>query len=225
MNNIVLDNLTTIPYSSAETCIIGGGNTKNKNFEFGPIGNQLGLSVNGIAFRNNEGNYVTYNAETNTITDVTNLTFDINGMLWSIPVTIDQIKANDIILHKGDFVVATADYDKEKGNSIDVVNPITQTKQTILPTQNIFGFNFITKVVNCAKDIIPTNEPNAENPFGNMIPLMMFSKIMNGNNNNDNIMKMMALQSLMKNNSEEDAAAALPFAQAMPWLCMKEVLN
>lgn len=203
-----------------EVKIMKNKNIAGMNFEFGPVDNRLGLSVNGIAFRNNEGNYVTYNAKTNTITDVSEFTFNIDGMLWSIPVTIDQIKANDIILHKGDFVVAIADYDKEKGNSVDVVNPITQTKQTILPTQNIFGFNFITKVVNCASAVLPTGEPDAANPFGNMIPLMMFSNLMDNQNGGNDMVKMLALNSFMNKEDGEN-----PFAQMMPFFAMKNMLN
>lgn len=203
-----------------EVEIMKGKNIAGINFEFGPVDDRLGLSVNGIAFKNNEGNYVTYNAQTNTITDVSDFTFNIEGMLWSVPVTIDQIKANDIILHKGDFVVAIADYDKEKGNSVDVVNPITQTKQTILPTQNIFGFNFITKVVNCASTVLPTGEPDAANPFGNMIPLMIFSKLMDGSTGDNGMIKMLALSSFMNNGGSDN-----PFAQMMPFFMIKDVLK
>lgn len=197
---------------------------KGMNFEFGPVGREIKLAVGGMAFRNNEGGYVTYNVDTNTITDVTDFTFDINGMLYAIPVAIDQIKKNDVINHKGNYVIAIADFDKEKGNTINVVNPITQTKETILPTQNIFGFNFVTKVVNFAAGMFDTT-PNADNPFGNIMPMMLMSSVMNDDTDSNDFMKIMIMSQIMQNGNFFQSAENNPFSNMMPFMMMKSIMG
>lgn len=198
---------------------------KGMNFEFGPVGRKIKLSVNGMAFRNEDGNYVTYDVDKNSITDVTDFTLDFDGMLYQMPVAINQIKKNDVIVHKGDYVIAVADYNAEKGQSIEVVNPITQTTQTILPTQNIFGFNFITKVVNLAADMFKT-APDAENPFGNIMPMIMMSTVMGDNSRGTDMSKLFAMNMMMQNGMFTGATEGDgPFAQMMPFMMMKGIMN
>lgn len=78
-------------FSTKDIFIYNVGNQERENinmssnsvFNFGPINNtNLKISINGIAFRNKEGRYVTYDSETNSLTDVTDFTFDINNILW-----------------------------------------------------------------------------------------------------------------------------------------------
>lgn len=197
---------------------------KGMNFEFGPVSSRkINLSVNGMAFRNENGEYVTYDVDKNSITNVTDFTFNFEGMLYAMPVAINQIKKNDVIRHKDEYVIAVADFDAEKGQSIEVVNPITQTKQTILPTQNIFGFNFVTKVVNFAENMFNTT-PNEDNPFGNIMPMMMMSTMMNGNNGND-FSKMIAMSMMMQNGMFGTADDKNPFAQMAPFMMMKGIME
>ena len=54
-------------------------------------------------------------------------------------------------------------------------------KKTILPTTNMFGFDFITKIVS-VMDVCAT-APTPDQPFGNMLPFMMMDDSKDNDNN------------------------------------------
>ena len=75
-------------------------------------------------------------------------------------------------------------------------------KKIILPSKNAFGFNYVTKIVNFAENMFGGfSTPNSDNPFGNMLPLMMMSQSDSGNDND--VFKMMMLSQMMSASNSE----------------------
>lgn len=151
------------------------------NVEFGKYtGNDIKLSIKGLAYRTNENNYVVYDKEALTLTNVTDFIFDTNNLLYLIPVAIKNIKVGDIIKHNNSYVIVKNIF----GSSLGVIVPSSKEVKTILPEKNIFGFDFCTKVVS----LIGENsfgDINENNPFGtNMLPFLLMSDN-SGNNNFD----------------------------------------
>lgn len=153
------------------------------NFDFGKVTkDNYAMTLKGIAYRSigdsstESGRslaYVQYNPETNDFEDVTPFVLDIDAkdFLFKMPVATSAIKAGDIILDRQ----APAFVKEVKGSEITVVDPITREVRTILAIKNVFNFNFVTKIVNLMDNFNLASSANAENPFGNILPLMMLS--------------------------------------------------
>lgn len=141
-----------------------------KGFDFGRVdGSVVRMSMYGLAIKNQAGVWVSYNTATNEIVDVDVLNFNGEQFMYKMPVAIDQINAGDTIIHnrKPMFVGEVTDDGK-----MVVIDVYDGEEKMILPTKNMFGFNFATKVVSLM-DMAGMNKPNAENPFGNMWMLAM----------------------------------------------------
>ena len=165
---------------------------KNINIQFGEIKtDQIKYSFNGIAFKNADGTYSTYDINTNTLTNVSDLIMDIP--MYVMPAAIKDIKTGDIVIHKGIVYVI-----KEIVNdNFTAIQPNAGTMTTLIPEKSIFGFDYISRVVN----IFAFSNANAENPFGNMLPFFM----MNKESNNDTLALMMMMQ------GNQDFNKILPF--------------
>lgn len=137
------------------------------NFDFGPFTESgvVALSPYGIAVRSSKGEYLTYNAATGATVDVTGFTFDFHMYVQSV---------------------------EEDGiHCIDILN---SENKVIVPVTNMFGFNFVTKVVSLMN--FNAAQPSAENPFGNLMPFMMMSSVMGDDSDND-FSKMMMMSMMM----------------------------
>lgn len=153
------------------------GNKKMKafNFDFGPCttGN-IRMSMYGLAVKNANGTWVSYNPESKEIIDVDIFNFDGGKFLYKMPVAIKDIAPGMVIVHnrKAMFVIEVGD------SGITVVDPQAGEEKKILPTKNCFNFNFYTRVVSLFDSFMksPENAPSAENPFGNMLPIFMMSE-------------------------------------------------
>ena len=148
-------------------------NMKGFNFDFGPCSNdQVHISMYGIAVKNAAGTYVSYNAESGEIIDVDILNFDGAKFLYKVPVAISDIKIGDVVIHnrKPMFVIKNDD----APSSFKCVDVVNGEKVDIIPTKNMFGFNFMTKVVSLFNSIGDT-APSPEAPFGNMLPFFMMN--------------------------------------------------
>lgn len=153
------------------------------NFDFGKVTkDDYAITLKGIAYRSigdssaeagHSRAYVQYNSETNDFEDVTPFVLDIDAkdFLFKMPVATSAIKVGDIILDRQSpmFVKSV------KGSEITIVDPIVREVRTILATKNVFNFNFVTKIVNLMDNFNLASSANAENPFGNILPLMMLS--------------------------------------------------
>lgn len=155
--------------------------TMNKifgNVEFGKYtGREIKMSVNGLAYLAENGKYVAYDKSKLTLTDVTDFVFDMEGLLYLLPVAIKDIQVGDIIKHGGAYVIVK---DIAGGNFLEVIEPCTNEVKTIMPLRNIFGFDFYTKVVSLmGEGAFGTIDES--NPFGNMLPFFL----MTGDKNTD----------------------------------------
>lgn len=153
------------------------GNKKMKafNFDFGPCTtDNIRMSMYGLAVKNANGTWVSYNPESKEIIDVDIFNFDGGKFLYKMPVAIKDIAPGMVIVHnrKAMFVIEVGD------SGITVVDPQAGEEKKILPTKNCFNFNFYTRVVSLFDSFMksPENAPSAENPFGNMLPLFMMSE-------------------------------------------------
>ena len=141
------------------------------NFDFGPVNNEIHLSIYGVAVKNySTDTWQAYNPKTQEIIDVNVLNFPAEKFMYKMPVAISDVSVGDVILHnkRPVFVIAITE-NKKKLEVIDMANA---EDKIILPVKNLFGFDYVTKVVSLFGDLSKT--ANAENPFGNMLlPLLM----------------------------------------------------
>lgn len=147
------------------------------NFDFGPFTEPgvVTLSPYGIAVRSSKGEYLTYNAATGATVDVTGFTFDFQKM----PAAIKDLRAGDMVLHRGKPMYVQS-VEEDGIHCIDILN---SENKVIVPVTNMFGFNFVTKVVSLMN--FNAAQPSAENPFGNLMPFMMMSSVMGDDSDND----------------------------------------
>ena len=136
------------------------------NFDFGFVDSNIRMSPYGMAVRNADGRYVSYDVKTGSVIDVEPFNFEGHRLMMKMPVAIKDVAIGDIVIHnhKPMFVVSTGD----KITAIDIYNG---EEKTILLTKNMFGFDFVVKVIS----FINFSGASAENPFGNMWPLFMLS--------------------------------------------------
>ena len=161
-------------------------NMKNFNFDFGPCTNdQCHVSMYGIAVKNAAGVYVSYNPDTKEIVDVDILNFEGAKYMYKIPVALNDVTVGDVIIHnrKPMFVIGLS---TDGSNSLTCVDVCAGEQKTIVPTVNMFGFNFITKIVSLF-NMMGNGTPSPEHPFGNMLPFML----MGDNKDIDPMMLMM----------------------------------
>lgn len=83
-----------------------------------------------------------------------------------------------------------------EGN-IEVIDILESEVKTVIPTSNPFGFNFITKIMPIVN--FGNTAPSPDQPFGNLMPMMMASMVF-GNNGND-MGKMFMLSAMMGNSN------------------------
>lgn len=169
-----------------------GGNDMNtnmfgnifKNMQFGKLEtNDIKYSMKGIAFKTADGDYVCYNPDF-TFTNVANMVMDIP--IFAMPVSKDQIKVGDVIKHNDAWVIVN----DVASSEIKVAKPWTKEIVSVIPETSIFGFSFYTKVINPFENFGTT--ATTDNPFGNILPLMLMSGG-DTKNSNDIFMMMLAL--------------------------------
>lgn len=161
-----------------------------KGFEFGKA--QVKTSIYGPAFRCGDM-YVSYDKKTENYIDVTDLLLDIENMNYKMPIAAAAVTVGDYILHMHKWVRVLNVLDGERLEVEDM-----QEKQviTILPVKNVFGFDFYTKLFCFADNLF--GEVNAENPFGNLLPLMLMSK----DGKNDNLLPFMLMSGGFNGNTQ-----------------------
>lgn len=149
---------------------------KGINFDFGPCGNTVRLSMYGMAIQNVAGEWVSYNPDSKEIinVDVFNIA-DGGKYMYKMPVAIADVKIGDIVIHNRVPMFVTA---INENGTFEVTDVRAGETKSIIPTRNMFGFNFMTKVVSLFGAF--TDTPTADQPFGNMLPFLML-----GNDNKD----------------------------------------
>lgn len=143
---------------------------KGFNFDFGKITNDsIRMSMYGMAVKNTSGVWTAYDKSTGDLMDVDVFNFDGSNFLFKMPVAIKDIAVGDVVIHarKPMFVVS-----KTEAGDLVAIDPVAGEKKTIMPSKNMFGFNFATKVVSLFDNLMGQT-PTSENPFGNMWMLML----------------------------------------------------
>lgn len=168
-----------------------------KGLDFGKANkNEYRLSHLGLAIRNAEGTFVSYDTSNEELVDVDLFDFDLDGMIYKMPVAHNQVAAGDVIVHNGKSVIVESVLNNGR---IKVIDPVQGEAKDIMPTKNMFGFNFFTKIL-CLMDMNNLGASN-DNPFGNMMPMLMMSAMKDGNGGND-MMTMMMMSQMMGGNSQ-----------------------
>ena len=146
-----------------------GEKTKMKgfNFDFGPCTNdQVRMSMYGLAIKNASGEWVSYND--GQVVNVDVLNFDGAKYMFKMPVAVKDIAIGDIVIHN-----RVPMFVESVENGIHVVDIRAGEKKEILPTTNMFGFNFVTKIVSLFNAF--QSSPTPDQSFGNMLPFLMLN--------------------------------------------------
>ena len=149
------------------------------NARFGKVPtNEIRMSIYGPAFSSNDGFFA---FDGNDYINVTDFLIGNDNYCYMMPATEEQVNIGDFIYNNNGWCRVI----DAKERTITVEKITTHEVVEILPTKNIFGFNFYTKL------FIPFNigSPNKDNPFGNMLPFL----IMSDNNNSDLVLMMMLM--------------------------------
>ena len=148
---------------------------KSFNLDFGPCtGDNIRMSMYGLAVKNTTGTWVSYDTKTSSIMDVDIFNFDGSKYLYKIPVPIKDIHPGDVVIHaRKPMFVRT-----KNTEYLTAVDPVDGEMKDIMLTKSPFGFNFATKVVSLF-DTLTTAEPSDNQPFGNMLPLFLMSDTKN----------------------------------------------
>ena len=185
---------------------------KGFNFDFGPCGNTVRLSMYGMAIQNINGEWVSYNPDSREIinVDVFNIA-DGGKYMYKMPVAIADVKIGDIVIHNRVPMFVTA---VNENGTFEVADVRSGEAKTVIPTRSPFGFNFITKIVSLFSGL---TAPDKNNPFGNMWMFAMLSddknfdakdmlmiSMMTGNNDFAGNMNPMMLMMMMDNNGEKN---------------------
>lgn len=165
-----------------------------KNFEFGPVKNDtVRLSPYGLAVKNLDGSWVSYDGASDSIIDVDVFNFEGKNLIYKIPVAPHTVRAGDMIVHQGKGMYVVADV-CEGDTCVSVIDPRAGESKEILFTKSPFGFTFIVKLVSLLD--MSGIDANPDNPFGNLWPLALM-----GDKDCD-AATMMAMM-MMMNNSED----------------------
>lgn len=146
-------------------------NTNNIiNFDFGPAGSAFRLSPYGIAAHMGD-NWIVYNPTTSEMMNVDIFNFKVDKLIYKMPVAIQSLEPGDLIIHqKVPMFVRSVD---NVAGTVEAINYRDSTVANILPVKSPFGFNFVTKIVSLLN--LSKMNPDTDNPFGSMLPLMFLS--------------------------------------------------
>ena len=141
------------------------------NFDFGPVkGDNIRMSMYGLAVKNRDGNYVAWDKVNENIMNVDILNFNGDGLMYKVPVAIKNIKDGDIVIHNKVPMFVLEVFDK----SLDVIDIYSGERKSIILSRSPFGFDFATKVISLIDfGTMSGATPSEDNPFGNMWPLLM----------------------------------------------------
>ena len=219
---------TTSPISAVlDTSKLAGNNEKKegknmfenmmKDIKFGPA-TDTRFSIYGPAFNGGDRWLARHEGEW---VDVTDMLIDVGNICYMMPVAKTSIKEGDFILHKGKWARVDCIVEEENFISVEKINE--QEVVQVLPTKNMFGFDYYTKLI-CPIESFEGAEgfgATTDNPFGmlpfimamkdgkkdNLLPLMMMSgkmdmsnpmMLMMLNGDNSNLGLMMAMMAMKK---------------------------
>lgn len=145
--------------------------SKILNIDFGKVPHtaELKPSIYGVAVLGFDNRYRAYDKINDKVMDVTGMTFDTD-MLFKIPVAVSQVRVGDVIINASNYVTVT---NVHPDGTFTVVDPKASEQKIAIPAKNMFGFDFVTKIMCPFENMI---QPNDDNPFGlNPMTMMMLS--------------------------------------------------
>lgn len=181
---------------------------KGINFEFGPVNNdKIRMSAYGIAIKNVDDTYVSYDSTNHQIVNVEIFNFNAKNMMFKMPVALSAVQVGDVVIHNRKPMFIT-EFSNDGSNTLTCIDVYNGEKKNIIPTVNMFGFNFVTKVVTAFNMMGVNAAPSAEQPFGNMLPFMMMMNECGDEGANENKdmspMTMMAMMTMMNGQQRND---------------------
>ena len=159
----------------------------------------LTASLNGVAIKGLDGQFRAYDKSKDKIMNVTGLTLG-NDYLYVLPCALKDVKVGDVIVNADTFVTVVKVHND---GTFTVVDPKASEQKIAVPAQNIFGFNYVSKIVNLLDGMI---NPSDDNPFG-INPLMFVLLDETKNNNNSNLL---LATMLMGQNGDMNINSMLP---------------
>ena len=165
-----------------------------KGAEFGKCNDRrIRMSLYGISYLTKDNRYVVYDEKKETFTDVTPFIIDTENYCYLVPVLTKDVEIGDVIKHNDNYFIVA----HWSNNYIEAIDPCSNEVKNILPVQNMFGFNFYTKVISLvSKDFFDSADEN--NPFGNMLPYLLFSEE-NQSSGSNSAIKAYFMMNMMKN--------------------------
>ena len=145
--------------------------SKMLNIDFGKVlpTTELKPSIYGVAVRGFDNRYRAYDKINDKVMDVTGMTFDTD-MLFKIPVAVSQVRVGDVVINAGNYVTVT---NVHPDGTFTVVDPKASEQKIAIPAKNMFGFDFVTKIIYPFENMV---QPSDDNPFGlNPMAMMMLS--------------------------------------------------
>lgn len=142
-----------------------------KDIKFGPA-TDVRFSIYGPAFNGGDRWLARHEGEW---VDVSDMLIDISYICYMMPVAKASIKEGDFILHKGKWARVECAVEEDNYISVEKINE--QEVVQILPTKNMFGFDYYTKLM-CPIENFEGAEgfgATTDNPFG-MLPFVMTMK-------------------------------------------------
>lgn len=179
---IIYDPNTVLAPGTYQTATIDNKKEKKdmnffKNFEFGPVKNDnVRLSPYGLAIKNLDGSWVSYDAASDSIIDVDVFNFEGKNLIYKIPAAPHTVRAGDMIVHQGKGMYVLTDV-CEGDTCVSVIDPRAGESKEILFCKNMFGFNYVTKLVSILNGFgnFTDFSPSSDDPFGNMWMLALLS--------------------------------------------------
>lgn len=165
-NNMLNSDCTSLMYNDIQE----EGNEKMdilKSFNFGPCGDRAKISHLGVAVKNLNGEWVSYDKAKDEIVNVDLVNFGGSNYVYMIPAAIKDIAPGDVVVHNKHIMFVK----KVKDDGVVATDVTAGEVKKILPTKSIFGFDFITKIVSLI-DLSGMNA-NEDNPFGNLLPFLL----------------------------------------------------
>lgn len=145
--------------------------SKMLNIDFGKVPHtaELKPSIYGVAVLGFDNRYRAYDKINDKVMDVTGMTFDTD-MLFKIPVAVSQVRVGDVIINASNYVTVT---NVHPDSTFTVVDPKASEQKIAIPAKNMFGFDFVTKIMYPFENMV---QPSDDNPFGlNPMTMMMLS--------------------------------------------------
>lgn len=189
-----------------------GEKKMNLNFDFGALTTDVArVSPFGIAVKNMDGLWVAYADGKDDVMDVTDFTVESFDMIWKMPVAVSAIKPGDVLIHNRIAVVVTDNSD----NRITAIDLVHGEEKFVIPTKNMFGFNYVTKLISVIDGFV--SKPTEDNPFGNMLPYMLLS-----NKDNKDMGKMFMMMAMVNGGFGNAGNADFPVNPMLMYALMQK---